>query len=403
VKLARSIIYVGGSGLQLPGIGWAKELGLRVVLTDRAPHPPGAALADEHHSVDGNDVPAMLDVAGRVARESELVGIYGGSDFALPAVAEVSRAHGLPACSPDAVRRALDKAASRAAWERADLALPRGVAVRDEAGLAAARAKLGLPLIVKPRDSSGSRGVRSVWRDDELAGAFRAATKLSAEVVVEELVRGDHVDVNGLFVDGRFLPCGIFDRHFCDPPYHYPTWGNQPGSLTPDREGEAYRLLEEAARALGIDTGPVKCDGIWTDRGLVLLELAPRFHGDVCTSYVTPPATGTNPIGAWLARLAGDPDPLRFLEGEGSGVAGWMGLFPQEPGRLTEIRGVDDARRFPGISEIYLRARPGSVLKRAEDNTALLGFVWGTAESKDALYENLSRAATAVDFLVDPA
>ena len=84
----------------------------------------------------------------------------------------------------------------------------------------------------------------------------------------------------------------------------------QPSRLTSQQEKEVYGLLESAARLLDIDAGPVKGDVIFTAHGPVLLEIAPRFHGDVSTQFVTPCATGFNPVEAWIASLAGLPADL---------------------------------------------------------------------------------------------
>src|SRR5690606_6806916 len=143
-----------------------------------------------------------------------------------------------------------------------------------------------------------------------------------------------HVDVNGLFLNGDFHPCGLLDRFFSDRPSHYPIWRYQPSSLARSQEDDVYKLVVKAARAIGIEVGPVKADVLRTSEGPVLLEVAPRFHGDVSTAFVSPLATGTSPIQAWLAYLAGTAEPRSLIPREAFRYAGWMGIFPTAHGRL---------------------------------------------------------------------
>jgi len=189
------------------------------------------------------------------------------------------------------------------------------------------------------------------------------------------------------------------DRFFSDPPYHYPIWGCQPSSLTGEHERAVYTLVEQAALALGIVMGPIKADVVWTDDGPVILEMAPRFHGDVLTAYTTPLATGGSPIKAWLACLAGKTDPLNYLGESNTKLAGWMGLFPTNAGELLLVEGVENAQANEAIEGVHISIKAGSTIKAAKDNTALCGFVWATGQDSSELFETLSTARHAIRFV----
>lgn len=399
MKKQKAIIHIGGSYLQLPSVRWAGELGLHVVLTDKNPECPGRLLAGQFEQIGGTDVPSLLELAYRTAREHELVGAYASSDFGLGAVAAIAEAFDRPGCSRSAMEHALDKSASKDIWLRAKLPIPRGVIVRDRDGLTSAVQALGLPLIIKPSSSSGSQGVRSVLQPGGLEEAYATALRFSRTVVVEEIVRGHHVDVNGLFVEDGFLPCGVMDRLFSAPPFHYPLWGCQPSSLNGGQERDVYALVERAARALGISSGPVKADVVWTDGGPVILELTPRFHGDVSTAHVTPLATGGSPIKSWIGYLAEDPSWLRYL-GQGAVCpAGWMGLFPAIDAELEAVVGVDRALSVGGVKDAFVRVKPGDHIKRHVDNSTLCGFIWAVGQDREDVHRKLAEASACIRFV----
>jgi biotin carboxylase len=258
-----------------------------------------------------------------------------------------------------------------------------------------ALAEIGLPCIVKPADSSGSRGVVTVTDGKEASAAIRAALELSRRVLLERPLEGLHLDVNGFFRDGAFVPGGLLERFFSPPPHHVPLWGLQPARLSTGQTREVYDLLERAARALGIHVGPVKADVVWCASGPALLELAPRFHGDVSTAHVTPLAHGKSPIQAWFATLAGAGGPFDDQPITAGSAAGWMAIFPDETGELAEVAGLEAAQRLPGIAAVTLLRPHGHTITNLTDNTSVCGFLWATGRDA-AEVESRLRAARAL-------
>lgn len=390
--MGRALLAIGGGRLQLPALRWARAAGLHLVVTDQDPNAPGRKLADRFDVISGTDVDALLELARDVDAVHDLVGAYSPHDFGLPAVAAIGAALGKPAASPEAVARCLDKAAATRALRAAGIPTPEGTTVADETELMDALQRIGTPAIVKPADSSGSRGVRAVTTAEEALRAFDEALHHSRHVVLERQLHGHHVDVNGFFREGAFLPGGLLDRFFTPAPVCVPTWGLQPSRLTPQQADATYRLVDRAARALGVDAGPVKADVVWTDDGPVLLELAPRFHGDVSTAHVSPLSLARSPIQAWFATLAGVGGPFDVVPTRAERVAGWMAILPEAAGTLRRVRGVEAARAVPGVDDVLIHRSPGYTIPTLGDNRAVCGFVWASGDSAQRVEERLRRA-----------
>jgi len=400
-KKLKAIIHIGGSHLQLPSIRWAKELGLYVIVTDRNPNAPGRSIADQFEVISGTDILKLIDLANQISAKHELVGAYTSNDFGLKAVAAISDQYECPGCSLAAVERALNKSLSKKLWQTENLPTPRGITIREINSLSEAIDKLGLPVIIKPIDSSGSQGVRSVYDHRDLIDAFKSAQQFSKTVLIEQLIIGHHIDVNGLFIENKFVPCGTMDRFFSDPPFHYPIWGCQPSSLTEEQENIVYALVERASRVLGIDAGPVKADVVWTDDGPVILELAPRFHGDVSTAHVTPLATLGNPIKTWITYLMEKGNVSEYLNIDVIQYAGWMSLFPSTSGTLVSVQGIMNAKAIKGMQKVLLSKEAGAFIKQVKDNSAVCGFLWAVAANRCELLEILSTARSSIEFIVE--
>ncbi|MBN2374041.1 ATP-grasp domain-containing protein [bacterium] len=380
---------------------WAKEMGLSVALTDKNPENYGRELADYYGAISGNDISALLDFGTQINNKYELVGAYCSNDFGLPAVGALSERFNLYGNTINAINNALDKQIAKRLWDNAGLRIPRWVAVTDRDSLFKAVDKIGFPLICKPINSSGSRGVRSVWGFESLDDAFMDAKRFSENILIEELISGRHIDINALFVNDEFYPCGTMERFFSEIPFHYPIWGFEPSSLSEKENDIAYNILEHAARCLGINKGPVKADIIWSDKGPVLIEIAPRFHGDVSTSYVTPLVCNTSPIKAWFAYLSGNQYFQNYIPRSCIQYAGYMALFPSGTGTLVDIKGIDKAYEIEGISDIYLCKSRGHKIQKHKDNTSLCGFIWASGKSKDDLYKTLRFAKDVLIFEVE--
>ncbi len=400
VKRAKAIILIGGSFLQLPIIRWARELGLHVIVTDKNPDVQGRMLADQFINIDGTDVQSFLALAKRVTSNYDLIGVYGGSDFALPVVAAVSDAYGLPSPSLSTVRLALDKASSQQRWVETGLSTPCSVTVLTLNEAREAVAGIGYPVIVKPVDSSGSRGVSTAKNNEALEISFKRAQCFSKNVIIEQLVIGRHIDVNGLFVDKEFLRCGIDERFFTPTPLHIPLWLYQPAIIAETEEDACYQLLEKAARSLGIKTGPVKADLILTKEGPIIIELAPRFHGEVTTAYVTPEALQSNPIKAFFASLSGVESPRGMAIPQPRKLAGWHAVFPK-PGIVKTVNGLGELLSMPGVYEVMINIKEGDSVRPHYDNTTVAGFIWAYGLSLAELQLNLQEALKNISIVVE--
>ena len=163
-------------------------------------------------------------------------------------------------------------------------------------------------------------------------------------------------------------------------------------SLSYDLQGIIYTLLEHSCRVLNMDWGPVKGDIIISNNGPVLIELTPRFHGDVSTSFVCPLAYGYSPVEHWMNWLANSELPNTQNFQTSAACAGWAGIFPPQMGTLESIAGVTEAEALPGISQVILRRSPGWKVHHLDDNRSVIGFVVATGQSSFEVRTRLTEA-----------
>jgi biotin carboxylase len=389
--MSKSLLIIGGSVLQEPVVRAAKTLGLRVLLSDSTDNPKCADFADVVNRIDGRDWESLVAFVEREADPGEFIGAYCGSDFGLESVVRVNKAFGIGQVTPEQVLSSLDKSQSGKVLREQGIRVP-----KEEEYLPSSPPippkHFGPPWIIKPSLSSGSVGVSYVERSEEFTGALRRAFQHSGSAVVQEYVSGDLVDVSGVFADGKFFPAGLLYREVSSQSNLIPVWGYQPPILTDTEIDRAYRCLEASCRALGITWGPVKADLIFSNGQPIVIEVTPRFHGDISTSMVTPVSYGHSPVSQWFKYLLSGELPSTQSFERSTGFTGWMAVIPNTPGIVQFLGGIEVARMMEGIVDAFWTRSIGFKVEGIEDNRAVMGFIIAIGESPEKVRGHLLRA-----------
>lgn len=329
LKSMKSVLFLGGGQLGLPSIKWAKEIGFNVIVNDKSENAPGLELADECLNFDSTDIRGLTIWAVQNNDKYNIQYCYCGSDFGLLTVANIHNALGIKYPSIKAIINGLDKRLMKRSWSNTKIKYPKSILINSFNEIDEVLKKIPLPIVMKPTDSSGSQGVVIVSKKDDLRFAFEEAIKFSTDnvILVEEYIEGSHHDVNGLFWNGEFFPCGIGDRYFTKGRYPVPHHGYFPTSLPKQKTDQLYNLVEHGARAMGIDHGPVKGDCIIRNGECFVYEISPRFHGDIFTANTLGFLNKTNPI-YQLMKMIYDEEPYEFKDiTSDNKIAGWKTLF----------------------------------------------------------------------------
>ncbi|MFC3229412.1 hypothetical protein ACFOGJ_19350 [Marinibaculum pumilum] len=389
-----TLLHIGAGQLQMPSIRAAHAAGLKVIATDRDPDALCRHRADGFVRVAADDTEGILQAALDI---DDLVGIYTAGDHALPTLARVTTRLGLPGPSVESLSILLDKSRSTELWRSLGLRTTAGRRVADPDDARAAFAEIGGPAILKPAGSSGSRGVRSIGEAADIDRAWAEASAFGNVILLERQLHGRHVDVNLCLIEGEVVRCGLLDRYFTLPPLHVPLWGHQPADIGAAEADAIYALVAEAALAAGLDQGPVKADVVVNEDGPHLLEVSPRFHGDVSSSHVSPLALGWHPALPWFRHLAGQ-DWRSATEGpqKAGRLIGWRAVLSPMAGRFLRVEGLESAIDMAGILDVIVIRRNGQLVPAGTDNRAVIAFVFGEGENWIQLKTRLSAAAGAL-------
>ena len=373
--MKKAIIHIGASKLQENSLKWAKSFGLHVVATDKSANPPSKDIADEFYNIDGKDKVSLLNLANKITKNFKLIGVYCNSDFSLDAAAEINNKYNLRGCNPHSLKLSINKNLAKEMMQKVNLPVPRGIVV-DEALLNTYDNKiLSFPLIVKPSDSSGSQGVKYVENNKQMKNAINYSLKFSNKVLLEEFIHGDGVDTIGIMKNGKLYPCGLASRFFSDLPFRFPTHGYTSNLLSKENQKEAYRITEKAANILGIFDGPVKADLIFYKNKFTIIEVTPRFHGDVLTNKTITYAYDFNPTKELFSFLSKGKLSNKSIINLEPKLILWKALFPLKDNidwNTLKNDNVSGAR----ILDLFVDPRFKYNNHIHKDNTSLFGFIF---------------------------
>lgn len=284
----RKILLLGGSAQQLVAIETAKKLGYYTVVCDYLPDNPGQYIADKFYGISTTDIEAVYDVA-----KSEMVdGIlaYASDPAALPA-AIVAERLSLPTNPAKSVEILGLKHPWRQFLREHNFACPKVYAFHPDTPIEeikTAAKNFSFPLVVKPTDSSGSKGVTMLENWDHLSDAIVWADSYSRNkiLLVEEYIQRGYPSVIGgdIFVwDGKIVLYGVMEclRDEVKSPL-IPIGEKIPTKLTLLQKERIYSELQRVVTALNIRFGEMNIEILLDKEDNVhFLELGPRAGGNM--------------------------------------------------------------------------------------------------------------------------
>jgi biotin carboxylase len=334
-------------------------------------------------------------------------------DQATLTAAWIAEAAGLDGSPPDAVYATMNKYETRRRMRAAGMDTPAYHLAPIDDGADALPAlpsgALDYPVVVKPLMLAASRGVIRANNAGELADAFTRTAAIARAVdtpadaqarehiLVEEFVPGWEVAVEGLVTDGRLQVLAIFDKP--DPlegPYFPETFYVTPSRLDRHTRERIVATTRDAVTAMGLTHGPVHAELRGDEERAVLIEIAARSIGGLC-SKVLRFEGGLGLEDVILLHAMGAMSEAPPLEAGGSGVL--MMQAPRE-GVFEEMRGVDAARATRGIDEVIVSAHPGRRVLPLPEGFLYVGFVFARAADPDAAETALREAASHLDVIV---
>lgn len=388
----KKILLLGGSAQQIVAIRTARRLGYATVLCDYLPDNPGQYEADRFFLVSTTDQEAVLDVA----KKENVDGVIAyASDPAAPTAAYVAEALGLPTNPYRAVRTLCNKDQFRAFLRDNGFDAPAARGYGDAAAALADADTFGYPVIVKPVDSSGSKGATVLRSAAGLREAvdFAFSFSRSGRIVIETYIEKKHPYLIGgdIFVsDGRIVQWGLMNCHR-DPAVNplVPVGKSYPPLLEAQDLQRVKETLQRLVDALQIRFGPMNVELIVDRAGRVYpIDIGPRSGGNMIPDLLGM-IFNTDVVEMSVKSAMGEP--VCVAPSAGVPYFATHNLHADRDGVFRAVRFSEKAARR--IVRLNVYKQPGDPVSRFSNAAFALGIVFFRFESEAEMYDVLTHSS----------
>lgn len=344
-----NIAIIGASYLQVPLIEKAKEMGYKTHVFAWAANDVGETIADIFYPISITDVESITDKC----RDIGICGICSiATDLGNITVNYVANELGLWGNSMETTRKSTNKYLMRCAFYENGDPSPRSFLIDEKKDLSGFN--LSYPVIVKPTDRSGSRGVSKIENVTELNNAIEQALTESFEkrAIIEEFVEGKEVSVEGISFQGRHNILAITDKFTTGAPNYIETGHREPSSI----DDITYRRIEQvvlhALNSLGIKNSASHSEIKIDDNGdIKIIEIGSRMGGDCIGSDLVWYSTGIDYLKTIIQVACGqEPD-----------------LEPKRDGISCEVRYILDRNDLAEYRRLE-QCEPQRILRVVDSN-----------------------------------
>ncbi|MBQ1097362.1 ATP-grasp domain-containing protein [Streptomyces sp. b94] len=395
-----ALLVLAASEEHIPLYQEARRRCMPTIAVDMRADAPAFPFADAALQVSTLDAGAIADALGDTRPAGIVV---GATDAALASWRALGLRYGTPYIYPDRAFAGLDKAAFHGVVASCGIDGYGWTASDDPDEVTAKAAGLRFPLMVKPVDGSGSKGVTRVTRPDDLPAAIAHARAYSASrtVIAEEFVQGQQLTIDLFLRNGRSMMTCIKDQEVVAGGFVVRRIST--AQLPPAEHGHLEATAERLCRALGIVNGPANFDLVLglDGRGRVI-ESNPRLSGD-SIPRLHAAARGVNVVGALIALALGEPfeDYLAPTRNAHAAVE-LIGSPLATDGELLRWEGVTEARNTPGITDVELYAEPGDLVRPHNQSGHKIGTLIAAGPSVADVSSSLKAAGALIRPIIRP-
>lgn len=375
----KAVLIFGVGSLQESIIKRAKKMGLYTVGIDPCADATCKDSVDSFEVVPGQDFEGHCAVVEKYGIDAI---VTAATDKPLVMMARIAEKYGFPFYSVETAQWSTDKFQMKERFELGGVPHAQGrlISKADEAE------GLVFPVIVKPRDNSGSRGVKLCRSKEELETSMNEALEVSKldTVLVEEFIEGPEYSIEGLHHDGKSEVIQFTEKKTTEFPYNVELGHIQPANISEESQQKIREIVSKIGVALHFENCPSHTELKINERGIFVIETSPRLGGDYITSTLTPLSTGVNLEDELLKISLGvtvNPVPKAV---QYSGVR----FFSFEEGNVIKhVPNSEFVKSWPHVVDFSFSLKEGEKVNRITSSLNRYGHLTLTAGNRDAIEE----------------
>lgn len=404
----KKLLVLGATYMLREVVREAHKQGAHVTVIDYFDNSPAKKQADENYLISTTDVETVT----ALIRERQINGILTGfSDFLLPYYQKVCEKTGLPCyLTEQQIKYTTDKAQFKEWCRKFDIPVVEEYQVTPES-TDEVISKLKYPVIVKPVDNSGARGISICHSSEELRKGIEYALTFSVQkkVIVERFMQCQEATIFYLFVDGEVYLTAMGNRHIQETregSLKLPVGYTFPSRHLPKYIELIHPRVVKMFQAMGVKNGMAFIQTFVENGECIFYEMGLRLTNSL--EYILlENIGGYNPLEmmvrfALTGKMSEDPTKLLPDPFFGGRYAGNL-TFLIRPGTIGKVEGVDETSKIPGVIRLVQTYYPGDTIPEQAWGTLLQVVlrVLIAADTREELIETMRQATRHIRVFSD--
>jgi biotin carboxylase len=369
------LISIGAGRWQSHGISCAIKSGLDVLALDGDPNALGFDIANKSAVVDISNSDLVLDTLKKMNIQPNGA-VSFAAEVGMHTAARIREHYNLSGIYSEVTNKLTNKALQRQCWEEHGLPNPAWICCKNAEEIKNAKAEINFPVIVKPVDSAGSRGVTIVDSQEKLMSAAESAFEYSRlkSILIESILPGSEYTVETFSCNNQVNVLAVTIKRKVAG-----TNGTVADQLmTPELdiflEQRIRALACGALDSLGLSEGPGHVEIMVTDDGkLGLIEAAGRGGGFMVFDRFVSLSSGYDLPSATAIQAVGIAPPM-IPSTKKTGNVVLLRFIPSKMGTIKNINGFDDVNKVEGI-EAGSFVKVGDHVQQAATDGDRLGYI----------------------------
>lgn len=363
----KAILVFGVGELQLSIIERAKKMGLYVVGIDPCANAVCKDACNAFEVVGGQDFDGTIAVCNKYDIKAI---VTTATDKPLVMMARVAEKLGYPFFSIDTAVWSTDKFQMKQRFQEYGVQCAKGRLISSADEIVG----MEYPIIVKPRDNSGSRGVKLCQNKLEIENSISEALEVSHidTVLAEEFIDGREFSIESLHYAGKNEVVQFTEKKTTNFPYNVELGHKQPANLNEYEREQIRSIISQVAVCMHFENCPSHTELKINNRGIFVIETSPRLGGDYITSHLVPLSTGVN-MEDQLLRIAQKKHvdiKIDHLE-----KASAICFFSLPEGNVTVIDDrINEVSIWPNVCAFQLKLKVGDKVSKITSSINRYGY-----------------------------
>ena len=369
----KKILVIGAGKLQVNTIKLIKELGHYCIAIDGNPDAIGFKFCDEYANIDVLDIRACVEYA----KNKKIDGVTTTSaTITLPAVAAIGEELGLIAISSEVVDVLRDKyKIKKKLFDGGSNIYGYFSEISTKELYYEAKKNIDYPVVIKPSDGSGSKGISIVYNEEDLIPAIKYAYKSSRTkgIYIESFIKGKEYGVESFVINGEVVIYGIIKQVFIDNGREIEYGHCVPSGLPSEVEENIKNEVKKAIKILGINYGSVNMDIILSEgeQEPYIIDVGARVGLNKIAEKIVPFSNGVDIF----------KNTIRLCIGEN------VDIYPKyskniatrviilEQGKIKDIENYKDLIDKKDVLDIIVTAKKGDVINSYKTKSDSCGWI----------------------------